>query len=466
MLRGEAASRLLYGPGIWWATVFIRRLTVALVAAVTAATAGAATNTADRPLLTFAFANRHVGGGWFSLGLCATDLQGKTFRLTDPHYAVHPSWSPDGRSIAVLGPYVSVTDAQGRHNRTLTGNGSRSAATDIFGWSPDGSEVGANWVGRFAQVVIAKADGTGMRVLASTDRYGVYVVGESWSPDGKHILLSRSPTNEFQVPAISVIDADGTNERQVVDAGNRAAWSPDGQRFAYVAYTNSGRVSGLGVANAEGGNAHLLLQGVNVVTKPSWSPDGGQLAYIASSDGIKGSLGVVRADGSDTRVLTRGVISPSVGGSTPQWSPDGSLIAFTRGPYQASRVAVIKPDGSSEQVVADSIDGREPVWRVPAPLPSHRRPCVVHGTSQADVIHGTSRGDVVLAGRGADRVYGGGGPDVIVGGLGPDRLFGEGGGDEFGARDRTRDYVLGGLGKDAGWFDYVDVRSTLERSHH
>lgn len=107
-----------------------------------AATAGAATNTADRPLLTFAFANRHVGGGWFSLGLCATDLHGKTFRLTDPQYAVHPSWSPDGRSIAVLGPDVSVTDAQGRHTRTLTGNGSRLAATDIFGWSPDGSEVG------------------------------------------------------------------------------------------------------------------------------------------------------------------------------------------------------------------------------------------------------------------------------------------------------------------------------------
>jgi Ca2+-binding RTX toxin-like protein len=73
---------------------------------------------------------------------------------------------------------------------------------------------------------------------------------------------------------------------------------------------------------------------------------------------------------------------------------------------------------------------------------------------------------VIFAGRGADRVYGGGGPDVIVGGLGSDRLFGGGSGDEFGARDRTRDYVVGGRGKDAGWFDYVDVRSALERSHH
>jgi hypothetical protein len=90
----------------------------------------------------------------------------------------------------------------------------------------------------------------------------------------------------------------------------------------------------------------------------------------------------------------------------------------------------------------------------------------VQGTSRADVIHGTGRGDVILAGRGADRVYGAGGPDVIVGGPGPDRLFGGSNADVFGARDGTRDYVDGGSGSDAGWFDHVDVRPRVERSHH
>jgi Tol biopolymer transport system component len=305
-------------------------------------------------------------------------------------------------------------------------------------------------------VFTEKADGTGGRSIASTG-LGDYVVGESWSPDGKQILLSRAtdPPGTVRTPAISVIDADGTNERKLVDEADRAAWSPDGRRFAYVSYTDR-RPSGLGVADADGGNAHLLLQGVNLIGKPSWSPDGGQLAYVASSNRTDGSLGVVRADGGDARLLATGVIDML------KWSPDGSLIAFTRGPPQAPRVAVIKPDGSDEQEVAAAFD---PVWRVPAPLPSHRRPCIVHGTSRTDVIHGTRMGDVILAGRGADRVYGGGGPDVIVGGLGPDRLFGEGRGDVFGARDRTRDSIVGGPGSDTAYVDLVDVRSTLETVH-
>ena len=332
----------------------------------------------------------------------------------------------------------------------------------MFGWSPDSSELGANWSGWSDAVFIAKADRTDVRVLASTS-YGAYVTGDSWSPDGKHILLSRSSFETNQVPAISVIDPDGKNERTLIDSAGRAAWSPDGQRFAYVSYA-PGRPTGLGVADADGTNAHLLLQAVNVATKPSWSPDGSQLAYIASSDGVHGSLGVVRADGSDARLLAGGALpgSPLGGSGTPQWSPDGSLIAFTRGSYQAYRVAVIKPDGSGEQEVAAGFD---PAWRVPAPLPPHRRPCIVHGTSRPDVIHGTRMGDVILAGRGADRVYGGGGPDVIVGGLGPDRLFGGARGGLFGAKDRTRDYIVGGGGSDTAYVDPVDVRSQLETVH-
>lgn len=386
-------------------------------------------------------------------------LHGHTFRLSNPGPDEAQSWSPDGRSIAFTGqagpdegePHpvdLFVTDERGRAPRNLTQDDGDAWPLGVFGWSPDGSELGANWFGFESNSVwIEKPDGTGARGVANGN-----VVGDSWSPDGKHILLARYSDLEHSARAISVIDADGTNERTLIAGADRGVWSPDGQQFAYASYTGS-RASGLGVAQADGGNAHLLLQGVNDVAGFAWSPDGERLAYLASTDGIAGGLGVMRADGSDARLLTKGVI----GG--PQWSPDGRLIAFTVGPKHAPHVLVIKPDGTGEQDIAAASD---PVWRAPAPLPPHRRPCIVRGTPRADVIHGTSMGDVILAGRGADRVYGGGGPDVIVGGLGPDRLWGGNGADRFGAKDRTRDYVLGGAGWDFAYVDDADVRFKLE----
>jgi Tol biopolymer transport system component len=416
-------------------------------------------SSANRPLLTYAVAPITVRGGALSLGLCATDLQGNTFRLTDPHYNDRQSWSPDGRSIAFVGPAdppgqdhgidLFVTDAQGQNARDLTSNGGRGGPTDVFGWSPDSSEVGGNWSGVGNSVFISNADGTGTRLLAYTS-YGAYVFGDSWSPDGSRILLSRSTL--ANIPTISEINADGTDEQKLVDKAGSASWSPDGRQFAYVSYID-GRGTGLGVAQADGSNAHLLLPGAIPIGQPVWSPDGSRLAYLESPNGADGNLRVVRADGTDARVLATGV------SGTPQWSPDGSLIAFTRGPERTPEVAVIKPDGSGEQDVAAGFD---PVWRVSAPLPSDRRPCIVRGTSRADVIHGTDRGDVIFAGRGNDRVYGGGGDDVIVGGLGQDRLYGGPGDDRFNTRDRLRDYVFGGSGSDRAYHDPVDVLSSIK----
>ncbi|HEY6835242.1 MAG TPA: hypothetical protein VI142_02125, partial [Gaiellaceae bacterium] len=208
-----------------------------------------------------------------------------------------------------------------------------------------------------------------------------------------------------------------------------------------------GRGTGLGVARADGSDAHLLFQGSIQIWQPVWSPDGSRLAYLEAANGVDGNLRVVRADGTDARILATGA------SGTPQWSPDGSLIAFTQGPERTPVVAVIKPDGTQYQRVAA---GSDPVWRTAAPLPPDRRPCIVRGTARADVIHGTARGDVILAGPGNDRVYGGGGDDVIVGGLGQDRLYGGPGNDRFDARDRLRDYVFGGPGTDRAFHDPVD----------
>jgi Tol biopolymer transport system component len=443
----------------------VRRLVsvAVLVAGAALVPGGAATGSSPVPLLTYTLAPVRVGGADLSLGICATDLDGHTFRISQPTWDASPRWSSDGRSLAFTGPAAPVgqdhfvdlfvRDGDGS-THDLTSGGGRGTPS-VFGWSPDGTEVGGNWSGFGSSVFIAKADGTGSRLLVPFV-YGTYVWGESWSPDGRRILISRSNSNPL-LTSISGINADGTNERKLVGGAERARWSPDGQRIAYVSY---GDPRGLGVAQADGGEPRILARSPIFVGAPAWSPDGSLIAYVTSAGGSQTSLDVAQADGSGTRTLANGVLD------TPQWSPDGRLIAFTRGSADAPRVAVIKPDGSGEQdVPTGGLAASEPTWRPAAPMPSGRRPCVVRGTSRADVIHGTGRGDVIFAGTGADRVFGGGGNDVLVGGLGPDRLDGGAGADLFGARDRTRDYLTGGPGSDTAYVDRVDLRSSIEKVH-
>jgi TolB protein len=86
--------------------------------------------------------------------------------------------------------------------------------------------------------------------------------------------------------------------------------------------------------------------------QPQWSPDGTQIAYVYRSTNFS-ELFVMRADGTDHRRLTRSQ-STSLGDNDwvfrPTWSPDGSQIAFTSdaGSYHPV-VWVMNADGSAKR---------------------------------------------------------------------------------------------------------------------
>ena len=393
--------------------------TLALVAALGLTSTGAgATPPPARPLLTYAVFPAPFGQTPHG-GLCATDLRGHNYRISDPHANGGPSWSPDGRSIAFTRSDnnpgqdhirdVFVTDAEGRHPRNLTRDAGRGEG-DVVAWSPDGSQLILHWSGwmGLGGSYIEDVDGAG------SHRIGVegeqLTSGGSWSPQGR-ILFSLWSASR-QVPAIYITDAAGTYQRKLVDSATGAVWSPDGRQFAYVALRD-GRSVGLGVAEADGSSAHLLKGGVG---GPAWSPDGREIAYF-NAGGVPQTLEVVQADGTEAHTLAEVGEWDSLSGAA--WSPDGSMIAFTRG----SRLVLIRPDGTGEHTVpTDGLAASNPAWRRPAPLPD-RRPCVVRGTARADVIRGTSRGELIYGRAGNDRIYEMAGDDTLVGGGGNDRFM-------------------------------------------
>jgi Tol biopolymer transport system component len=124
-----------------------------------------------------------------------------------------PSWSPDGRLVAVTYEgFISTIDvATGRVRRLVRGGGGTT-------WSPDGRWIafGRNHGG----ISVVGADGRRLRSLTRSEG-----LSPQWSPDGRTIMFSTDTTTVLVRP-----DGGGRSE---IDAGEGAAWSPDSRRIVF-----------------------------------------------------------------------------------------------------------------------------------------------------------------------------------------------------------------------------------------
>lgn len=108
------------------------------------------------------------------------------------------------------------------------------------------------------------------------------------------------------------------------------AFSPDGKYVAYVvrdAITEGEKSeynSQIWVAAVDGSFDAQYTQGDKSSTSPQFSPDGSQIAFLSSRVGDKSQLYLIRVLGGEARKITDE--KPGVGSFA--WSPDGNHIAF------------------------------------------------------------------------------------------------------------------------------------------
>ena len=198
-------------------------------------------------------------------------------------------------------------------------------------------------------------DGTGKTKLGSG-------YSPSWSANGQKVVFGRftGGSEEDFAQAIFVMDADGTDERQITSGETYdfdPSFSPDGETIVFARQTydevaDTGTVDVFAVDVDSGQVTNLTNTLGTDEVSPVYSPDGSKIAFTRYGATNAEILVMNSADGSDKQNLTQTRGADEYG---PDWSPDGSRIVFTTYSYSFGG----EQEGDAEIAVMNSADGTQ-----------------------------------------------------------------------------------------------------------
>ena len=203
------------------------------------------------------------------------------------------------------------------------------------------------------EIFLMNLDGKRVRQLT---RHLEYDAVPAWSPDGQKIAFvsfrNKHREGNFTSGEVYVMNADGTNPINLTQTPRGhdldACWSPDGKQIAFT--STKGIFSDIWVMDADGGNQRKLTNHEATERGPDWSPDGTRIAFYSNRDGIwnrnpndNWEIYVMDADGANPVNLT----NHPAWDSHPAWSPDGTRIAFHSNREENTEIYVMNADGTN-----------------------------------------------------------------------------------------------------------------------
>jgi len=210
---------------------------------------------------------------------------------------------------------VYLVDYDGSNTRQMTHDGVISVHPSI---SPDGRSIAyTGYQSGYPDVyVIELASGARSKIVNFPGTNS----GAAFSSDGNRIALSVSKDGNPELYTVSVGGGGARRLTHTRGVESGPSWSPSGDEIVYS--FDDGRGPQLYRISAGGGNGQPIATGHGYCTEPNWSPDGKKIAFNVRGGGGF-DVAIVDLGGGGSRVVCAG--------ENPVWGADSRHIIFTEG---------------------------------------------------------------------------------------------------------------------------------------
>ena len=267
--------------------------------------------------------------------------------LPDQRFTRDFSWMPDSRHIALSMDFrggrreghLWIADTASKHAYQITGG--ISSENDVA-VSPDGKSIVYSAVSDDLNIVSVSLSDAKPGKLIATDRNESM---PSWSAHSGELAYV---TDRNGPPEIWMKSSNGAETPLVTQKVFGASptlllanpsLSPDGQRIVFTRQSGDGRIRNWIMSLSGGVPQPLDDSGNDSEYSGSWSPDGNRFVYLAVN-GSSTSLAIAKIGSTEKPVVIRKGVSAKL----PDWSPAGNGISFED---DRDGWDVIAPDGKN-----------------------------------------------------------------------------------------------------------------------
>jgi len=306
------------------------------------------------------------GAGWVEVG----KLGGSARRVSDDSLNITAAWSPDGTHVAfAAGDTIVVYSMANGEQRPLGVHTVEPWGLHSLTWSPDGQRiayVNGNPQWRLSNNVNAASiwviDINGGAPVQVTDNRSMNVAPQ-WLPDSRHLLFVSDRDGPTGVYVAEVgLEGPRGSPRGVpgFSSPHTISVSADGKRLAYNSFAGGQNIWSLPIPPTSAvsiRDAVPVTTGSQLIERHSLSPDGDWIVYHSTRRG-KADIYKMPLAGGDPTVI----VDISEDAFDPDWSPDGSEIAFFTGTTNAEIMVVSADGGTPERLRDTHVRGVNPDW--------------------------------------------------------------------------------------------------------